>query len=33
MTTLRLVKTNFTAGEIAPQMMARGDLRAYENGA
>lgn len=33
MTKLRLVKTNFTAGEISPQLMARGDLRAYENGA
>lgn len=33
MTKLRLVKTNFTAGEISPQLMGRGDLRAYENGA
>ncbi|MDB5477725.1 MAG: hypothetical protein JWM96_220 [Alphaproteobacteria bacterium] len=33
MTDLRLVKTNFTAGEISPQLLARGDLRAYENGA
>lgn len=33
MTKLRIAKTNFTAGEIAPQLLARGDLRAYENGA
>jgi hypothetical protein len=33
MSTLRLIKTNFTAGEIAPQLLGRGDLRAYENGA
>lgn len=33
MTELRMIKTNFTSGEIAPQLLARGDLRAYENGA
>lgn len=33
MTSVRLIKTNFTAGEIAPELLARGDLRAYENGA
>lgn len=27
------VKTNFTAGEISPGLLGRGDLRAYENGA
>ena len=27
MTGLRLVKTNFTAGEISPQLLGRGDLR------
>jgi len=26
-------KTNFTAGEIAPRVLGRGDLRGYENGA
>lgn len=26
-------KTNFTAGELSPQLLGRGDLRAYENGA
>jgi len=26
-------KTNFTAGEISPQLLGRGDLRSYENGA
>lgn len=33
MTRVRLVKTNFTAGEISSQLLGRGDLRAYENGA
>ena len=33
MSDINLVKTNFTAGEISPQLLARGDLRAYENGA
>jgi hypothetical protein len=32
MTKIRLVKTNFTAGEITPDLLGRGDLRAYENG-
>ncbi len=26
-------KTNFTAGEISPRLLGRGDLRSYENGA
>lgn len=26
-------KTNFTAGELDPRLLGRGDLRAYENGA
>ena len=29
----RIQKTNFTAGEIAPELLGRADLRAYENGA
>jgi hypothetical protein len=33
MTRLRSVRTNFTGGEIAPTLLARGDLRSYENGA
>lgn len=33
MTRVRLLKTNFTAGEIAPLLHGRGDLRAYANGA
>ena len=33
MTRQRLSKTNFTAGEIAPQLLGRGDLTAYGNGA
>jgi hypothetical protein len=33
MTETRMVKTNFTAGEISPQLLGRGDLRAYDNGA
>lgn len=28
-----VTKTNFTSGEIAPDLLGRGDLRAYENGA
>ncbi|KJS38868.1 MAG: hypothetical protein VR70_09140 [Rhodospirillaceae bacterium BRH_c57] len=30
---LRQTKTNFTAGELAPELLGRGDLTAYENGA
>ena len=33
MTRIRQVKTNFTAGEVSRELMGRGDLRAYENGA
>jgi len=33
MTRIRQVKTNFTAGEISRELLGRGDLRAYENGA
>jgi hypothetical protein len=33
MSTLIQTKTNFTAGELAPELLGRGDLRAYENGA
>lgn len=33
MTRIREVKTNFTAGEISADLLGRGDLRAYENGA
>ncbi|HEY1097043.1 MAG TPA: hypothetical protein VGF14_07365 [Alphaproteobacteria bacterium] len=33
MTRIRQVKTSFTAGEISPLLLGRGDLRAYENGA
>lgn len=33
MTRITTVKTNFTAGELSPDLLARGDLRAYENGA
>ncbi len=33
MTKIRTVKTNFTAGVLAPEVLGRGDLRAYENGA
>ena len=29
----RQVKSSFTAGELAPEMLGRGDLRAYANGA
>jgi hypothetical protein len=30
---VRQVKSSFTAGELAPEMLGRGDLRAYANGA
>lgn len=33
MSTTTLIKTNFTAGEVSPDLLGRGDLRAYENGA
>ncbi|MGC2855994.1 hypothetical protein ACM64Y_11010 [Novispirillum sp. DQ9] len=33
MTKLRQTKTNFTAGELTPELLGRGDLTAYENGA
>lgn len=33
MSKLRQTKTNFTAGELAPELLGRGDLAAYENGA
>ncbi|MBU0858675.1 MAG: hypothetical protein KJ667_01940, partial [Alphaproteobacteria bacterium] len=33
MTRVRQVKTTFTAGEVARELLGRGDLRAYENGA
>ena len=33
MSRLSTQKTSFTAGEIAPELLGRGDLRAYENGA
>jgi hypothetical protein len=33
MTTLRLLKTSFTAGEVSPPLLGRSDLAAYENGA
>jgi hypothetical protein len=33
MTKLTLYKTTFTAGEVSPDLLGRGDLRAYENGA
>lgn len=33
MTRIRQVKTNFTAGEISQELLGRGDLTAYENGA
>jgi len=33
MTTLRAVKTNFTAGSLAPSLYGRGDLASFENGA
>ncbi|MFA7431115.1 MAG: hypothetical protein WCZ23_13235 [Rhodospirillaceae bacterium] len=33
MSKLRQTKTNFTAGELAPELLGRGDLAAYESGA
>jgi hypothetical protein len=33
MTRLKQTQTNFTAGEVSPDLLGRGDLRAYENGA
>ena len=30
---IRQIKTNFTSGEISPNLLGRGDLSAYENGA
>jgi hypothetical protein len=33
MTRIREVKTTFTAGEVSRDLLGRGDLRAYENGA
>ncbi|QLH40560.1 MAG: hypothetical protein HWD60_18730 [Defluviicoccus sp.] len=33
MSHVRLLKTSFAAGEIAPQLLGRTDLRAYDNGA
>lgn len=33
MTRIRDIKTNFTAGEVSRDLLGRGDLRAYENGA
>ena len=33
MTRIREIKTTFTAGEVSPDLLGRGDLRAYENGA
>ncbi len=33
MTRIREVKTTFTAGEVSREILGRGDLRAYENGA
>ena len=33
MSTLRLLKTSFTAGEVAPPLLGRSDLAAYDNGA
>jgi len=33
MARLTTTKTSFTAGEISPSLLGRGDLRAYENGA
>jgi hypothetical protein len=33
MTRIRQIKTNFTAGEVSRDLLGRGDLRAYENGA
>ncbi|MGB0719565.1 MAG: hypothetical protein ACPGRX_03775 [Bdellovibrionales bacterium] len=33
MTRIREVKTTFTAGEVSTELLGRGDLRAYDNGA
>ncbi|PCI96671.1 MAG: hypothetical protein COB14_09885 [Alphaproteobacteria bacterium] len=33
MTRIRDMKTTFTAGEVSPELLGRGDLRAYDNGA
>jgi hypothetical protein len=33
MSRLRTLQTNFTAGEVSPRLLGRGDLRAYANGA
>lgn len=33
MSRLRTLQTNFTAGQISPRLLGRGDLRAYANGA
>ncbi len=33
MTRIRTLKTNFTAGEVSPELLGRGDLTAFENGA
>ena len=33
MVKIKDIKTNFTAGEVSRQLLGRGDLRAYENGA
>lgn len=33
MARIRTNKTNFSAGEVSPRLLGRGDLRAYENGA
>ncbi len=33
MTRIRDIKTTFTAGEVSEELLGRGDLRAYENGA
>lgn len=33
MTRIRQIKTSFTAGEVSQELLGRGDLRAYDNGA
>ena len=33
MTRIREIKTNFTGGEVSEELLGRGDLRAYSNGA
>ncbi|WP_431283334.1 hypothetical protein ACQW02_00590 [Humitalea sp. 24SJ18S-53] len=33
MPSFKRIKSSFTAGELAPELLGRGDLRAYENGA